>query len=206
VLAILFTGPSKPTPEDFTRTPFLVRRNAVINALEWLKLNHADYADIEISKEHMDQYEETMPPVSIEYRPAETNKVPEGTSVFDCEEEDGTAEGDCAFVVHRLTGETLQTMVPNALKALTLRHLNSNGKMLAVGHSDTLQSMWNNTQLYPQMFPWLFPYGLGGIGASSLSDKEHKRHLLMYHDKCFQTDINFPFVAFSHEQMKASTS
>ena len=28
----------------------------------------------------------------------------------------------------------------------------------------------------------------------------------MYHDKRFQTDINFPFVAFSHEQMKTSTT
>jgi hypothetical protein len=27
----------------------------------------------------------------------------------------------------------------------------------------------------------------------------------MYHDKRFQVDINFPFVAFSHEQIKAST-
>ena len=26
----------------------------------------------------------------------------------------------------------------------------------------------------------------------------------MYHDKRFQTDINFPFVAFSHEQMKTA--
>ena len=28
----------------------------------------------------------------------------------------------------------------------------------------------------------------------------------MYHDKHFQVDINFPFVAFSHEQMRAKTS
>ncbi|KAK0442208.1 hypothetical protein EV421DRAFT_1662255, partial [Armillaria borealis] len=28
----------------------------------------------------------------------------------------------------------------------------------------------------------------------------------MYHDKWFQTDIAFPFVAFSHEQIKASTT
>ena len=28
----------------------------------------------------------------------------------------------------------------------------------------------------------------------------------MYHDKRFQTDINFPFVAFSHEQIKTSTT
>lgn len=56
------------------------------------------------------------------------------------------------------------------------------------------------------MFPWLFPYGLGGIGSTTLSDKEHKRHLLMYHDKRFQTDINFPFVAFSHEQIKTAST
>jgi len=42
VLAIVFTGPTKPTLDDFNRTPFLVRRNHVAKALEWLKLNHAD--------------------------------------------------------------------------------------------------------------------------------------------------------------------
>jgi hypothetical protein len=208
VLAILFTGPCKPTAEDFARTPFLVRRNSVIAALEWLRLNHSDYADIQISKENVMQYEENMPPVSIEYRERLTNKVAEGTSVFDQEEEEGTVEGDCAFTVHGLTGENFNSMTPTALKAMALRHLNSGGKMLAVGHSDKFQSMWNNPQLYPQMFPWLFPYGLGGIGAASasISHKEHKRHLLMYHDKRFQTDVNFPFVAFSHEQVKTSTT
>ena len=90
VLAILFTGPSKPTPADFARTPFLVRRNAVINALNWLKLNHADYADIEVSETNMKQYQEDMPPVSVEYRESSSNKVPEGTSVFDQTEEEGT--------------------------------------------------------------------------------------------------------------------
>ena len=49
------------------------------------------------------------------------------------------------------------------------------------------------------------PLWPSGIGTTTLSDKEHKRHLLMYHDKHFQVDINFPFVAFSHEQIKAST-
>jgi len=206
VLAILFTGPSKPTAEDFARTPFLVRRNAVIAALEWLRLNHSDYADIQISHENAMQYDEGMPPVSVEYRQCETNKVPEGTSVFDHEEEEGSGEGDCVFTVHGLTGENLGTMTPNALKAIALKHLNSGGKILAVGHSDKIESMWNNPQLYPQMFPWLFPFGHGGIGTSSISHTVHKRHLLMYHDKRFQVDINFPFVAFSHEQVRASTT
>ena len=38
VLAILFTGPTRPTSKDFERTPLLIRRNAVAKALEWLKL------------------------------------------------------------------------------------------------------------------------------------------------------------------------
>ena len=208
VLAILFTGPCKPTSDNLNRTPFLVRRNYVAKALEWLKLNHCDYADIDISSNNLNQYDENSPPVSIEYREStgSTNKVVEGTSVFDMEVEDGTEEGECLFSVHGLTGEALETMSSNAIKAHALRHLNSGGKMLAVGHSNKFESMWNNPQLYPQMFPWLFPYGLGGIGTTNLSDMEHKRHLLMYHDKRFQVDINFPFVAFSHAQIKTSTT
>ena len=54
-----------------------------------------------------------------------------------------------------------------------------------------------------------FPYGLGGIGnkrgKSQLSDAQWKKHLLMYHDKRFQTDPYFPLVAFNHEQIKQAT-
>ncbi|KIK54338.1 hypothetical protein GYMLUDRAFT_177551, partial [Collybiopsis luxurians FD-317 M1] len=77
-------------------------------------------------------------------------------------------------------------------------------------HVPKPESIWNNVQLYPKMFPWLFPFGLGGIGSSSLSsskllDQMHKRLLMMYHNKQFQLDMSFAFVAFSHEQIKAST-
>jgi len=206
VLAILFTGPCKPSEADLTRIPFLVRRNRVMRALQWLKANHCDYANIEISTQNLESYSETEPPVSIQYQQSNTNKSPEGTSVFDNDIEDGTEEGDCSFTVHGLTGENLDTMTISAIKAQALHHLNNRGKFLLVGQSKKLESIWNNAQLYPQMFPWLFPYGLGRIGTTKLSDKEHKRHLLMYHDKRFQVDINFPFVAFSHEQTKASTT
>ena len=70
VLAILFTGPCKPTQEDLNQTPFLVHRNYVAKALNWLKLNHIDYADIEISIDSLNEYSENFPPVSIEYREA----------------------------------------------------------------------------------------------------------------------------------------
>jgi hypothetical protein len=151
-------------------------------------------------------YPENSPPVSVEYHCEVSNKVPEGTSTFDNEVDDGVATGECPFVVHGLTGAQLDTKTIDAQKALALRHWSNKGKALAIGRSPYAESIYDNPGLYPQLFPWLFPYGHGGIGSTSLSDKEHKRHLLMYHDKCFQQDTGFPFVAFSHEQIKASTT
>ena len=60
------------------------------------------------------------------------------------------------------------------------------------------------------MMPWLFPYGLGGIGNSKImgqmSSISQKKYLLMYHDKRFQTDPGFPLIAFNQEQIQESTS
>ena len=67
VLAFIYTGPCKPTKADFERTPLLVRKNKVRDALEWLKLNHSDYYDLEISYRNLDEYPEDGPPVSITY-------------------------------------------------------------------------------------------------------------------------------------------
>lgn len=208
VLAVLFTGPCKPTEKEFQRTPLLVRRKQVARALEWLKLNHSDYADIEIAYNELDRYPEESPPVTVEYQYSLSNKAEEGTSLFDDAPEDGVEQGDCPFVVHGLTGEQCDTKTVNALKGIALRHWNNHGGALAVSHDSQPLSIYNNPNLYPQIFPWLFPYGLGGIGgaSTSLSNKAHKRHLLMYHDKRFQKDICFPFVAFSHEQVVASTT
>jgi len=60
------------------------------------------------------------------------------------------------------------------------------------------------------MFPWLFSYGLGGLiqqmHKKKISDTKHKKLLLMYHDKCFQTDLYFFIIAFNYEQLKARTT
>ena len=210
VLAFIYTGPCKPTKADFIRTPFLVRRLKVFNALCWLKLNHVDYYDCEISDKNLASYPDEGPLVFVDYHPSSSNKFPESTSVHDIEEEDGTTEGPCPFIVHGITGEELSTKTMKTIKAIALRHLTSEGKILAIGHAETPESIYGNPQLFPSMLPWLFPYGLGGIGQiehkRKLSNMMHKRHLLMYYDKRFQKDPHFPLIAFNHEQMKESTT
>ena len=67
VLAFIFCGPCRPSPEDLERTPLLVRRKKVSDALEWLKLNHADYHDLDISQDNLKEYPENGPPVVVAY-------------------------------------------------------------------------------------------------------------------------------------------
>ncbi|KIM40842.1 hypothetical protein M413DRAFT_44362, partial [Hebeloma cylindrosporum] len=155
VLAFVFLGSARPTEEDLQRTPMLVRRNRVAAALEWLKLNHADYADLTISKKNLETYAVTGMPVAIDYRETnedQGNKIPSAMSKFDAENEEGTAEGPCPFTVHGLTGEEYSTLTIAGLKIRALQHLDKNGSSVGFGHEVQPESMYNNPQAYPQMF------------------------------------------------------
>lgn len=149
--------PCEPTEKDFRHTPLLVRRNHVAHALEWLKLNHTDYADLEIVYGELEHYPKDSPPVSVHYQHSLTNKVVEGTSVFDDTLDDGVEQGDCPFIVHGLMGDQLDTKSLTALEGISLRHWNNHSGVLAIPHNASLQSIYNNLNLYFQIFPWLFP-------------------------------------------------
>ncbi|KAJ7888215.1 hypothetical protein B0H13DRAFT_1888530 [Mycena leptocephala] len=59
ILALVFPGPAKPTEEDYVRTPML-------DALDWLKLNHKDYADLHISIENLNDLPEAGIPCGVD--------------------------------------------------------------------------------------------------------------------------------------------
>jgi hypothetical protein len=212
VLAFIFTGPAQPTDEDFKRSPMLVRRQKVLKALEWLKLNHRDYADLQISRQNLASYPLEGVPVNVIFKKTsgDSNREASTMSVYDDDVEEGTSHGPCPITVHGLSGTDYGTATIDILKARALSHLENEGKILAIGHDSCPQSMYDNPQAYPQMFPWLFPYGFGGIGQPSLKNKiselQHKRLLLMYHDKRFQHDLYFPIIAFNHEQLKGGVT
>ena len=208
IIAFMSTGVAQPTLKDMKRTLMLVHRQYISAALEWLKINHSDYADVQISQENLKLYPEEGPPVIIDYWSSIINKHKEATSVFDMEEEEGVHDGDCPFVVHGITGENYSTL--NKAQALALQHLITDQNILFVGHGSKPESMFKNPQLFLSMMPWLFPYGLGGIGNSKIigpmSSLAQKKLLLMFQDKRFQTDPGFPLIAFNQEQTKDSST
>lgn len=212
VLAVVFTGVVKPNEDDMRRTPVLVRRNQVKRALEWLKLNHRNYADLEIDYKALNTYALEDVPIGVWHKPLgadEGNVLATTKSIFDNEDELGTSEGPCPFTVHGLTTEKFSTMSSTERKLAAVQHLKNGGQFLAVGHAASPQSIWENPDLYPQMFPWLFPFGYGGVGQEAhkglISKENHLRWLLLYHDKRFQKDAGFLIVAFNHQLIKQNS-
>ena len=213
VLAFIYIGSSVPGPKELERTPIFVRRNKVADALEWLKLNHKGYADLDISYENLDSYDKDGPPVTVIYQ----KQTEQSDSLTENEyEEDltnGVKNGPCPFTVSGLAGEEIVNMLPNTITINAMRHLRENkGGVLAIGDDNVPRSIYNNPMLYSLMFPYLFPYGLGGVGNiettsyTKISSSTHKRNLLLYHDKHFQLDTYFPLIAFNHEQIKTATT
>jgi hypothetical protein len=205
ILAIYFTGPVKPVPRLLRRTPFFVRRTEIWKALNWLKLNNPEYEHIKIDAEQLLKYPIADCPIAIEYEEKTTNKVYESFGLDDQDQDDGTATGSCPFRVHGLASNRVESMSLNDMKTAGITYLREGGKMLGIGYAEEFESIYNNVQLYPRLFPWLFPYGLGGVGSGQLHETEHIRHLLLYYDRRFQTDPEFPLIAFNHKQIKTTT-
>ncbi|EPQ50222.1 hypothetical protein GLOTRDRAFT_108694 [Gloeophyllum trabeum ATCC 11539] len=149
VLAFIYRGPVQPTDEEFKRTPLLISHNQVAEALEWLRLNHIAYHDIDISYDNLKSYPQNQPPVVMSYHPQFKPKEGIAKSLHgSLDEEEGTASGPCPLVVHGVTGEQLHTKSIKSLKALTVKHLTSGGQVMALGHAENTESIYNNPQLF----------------------------------------------------------
>ncbi len=68
VLAFIFTAPTQPVEAQLRKVPLLVSHRKVSNALEWLKLNHAEYKDLIVSQKNLLTYEDNKIPVGITYQ------------------------------------------------------------------------------------------------------------------------------------------
>ncbi len=208
ILAIVVVGSARPSDEDFSRTPFLVRHRSFARSLEWLQVNSDTYEDIGFSAANLSEYPENRPVVGVIYREQAGTQGSENTASYDATSERGTSSGECAFIVHSVNAEDLASMTYDAKVALAIRHFDSGGRVLAYGHESRPESIYHNPKLYPGMFPWLYPYGKGGFEnvriETELDHIAHVRANLLYHDRRFQTDRCFPFIVFNQRQIRAS--
>ncbi|EIW61748.1 uncharacterized protein TRAVEDRAFT_116284, partial [Trametes versicolor FP-101664 SS1] len=162
-LTILFVGPCKPLPADLKRTPFIVRRRIVLAALRWLILNHRDYEGVSVSYENLAAYGDEEPPVNVIYRVGDGEIPVESQPGYGGRENEDVKDGECTFAVHGLTESDYVELSRDQRVAAAIKHFDAGGGALAYGHAAKPSSMYHNPQLYPRLFPWLYPYGLGGF-------------------------------------------
>lgn len=218
ILAYIFAGPENPSKDTLKRVPMFVRKNRVVQALQWLSLNHVDYFQIRYSPTNLDTYVDDDIPVSVSYvkEDGPTSSVPEATAVYDSNPDEGEIWDEVPFVVHGLApGDVVNTDDMRIMKAMAVKIVQKGTKVLSVGRSEQPLSTFTDCQLYARMFPWLFPYGLGGVGNGrgvlsrarcNVSATMWKRQLLMCSDKRFQRDPYFILLAFNHEQIKQAST
>ena len=93
--------------------------------------------------------------------------------------------------------------------ALAIKHLQEGNHVLGYGHAEKPEPTFYNPKLYPCLFPWLFPYRTGGISNELMLHNVHPRtqikHYPNYHDRRFQVDEYFPYIAFNQYQIKSSS-
>lgn len=94
------------------------------------------------------------------------------------------------------------------LRAAAVRHAKSQGKsFVQMAHGRNPVNEFFNANLFPSLYPTLFPYGCGGFEDKSrkkpLSLKDHAKLLFSMGDNRFQTHYSFLFTVFNMLQRRA---
>ena len=217
-ICIIFVGNSTLTKEWLRdkAKPLAVRREKVYKALTWLKENNPLYRDVEISEENIRSLPvDDVLPYHIE-QIAPDNAQETLTSGYDNRSENREAlphppHGDASVSTHYesvvMTDVDAHTPATQ-LRAAAVRHAKTNGRpFVQVGHGSSPSNEFFNVNLFPALYPTLFPYGCGGFEDSMrrkpISLKEHVKYLFSLRGRRFQTHYSFLFTAFNILQRRA---
>ena len=227
-ICVLFIGAHPPSTQWLREKakPLAVRGNKVRQALLWLKAHNRLYKNIEIDEgllTHLDSdpvlpfhVEHVTPSLAME-RSTDGYDPSQGLSF----ETSDTGNLD-SFVPTNSTdvnpevlfASVLITDVDNAvsssqLAAAAIRHLRrKGGGYLQIPHQPQPSNEFSNPDLFPMLYPTLFPYGIGGFDDNNrrvtVSMRRQVKHLLQLHDRRFQEHYSFLFTAFNilqHHEM-----
>ncbi|KAL1689115.1 hypothetical protein GGG16DRAFT_126716 [Schizophyllum commune] len=175
-ICVLFIGSTLPTAEWLRKhaKPLTVRPGKVRAALRWLKANNKLYEDIVINEqvlESMDSPEHILN-VHIEcVPPSEATET--RTARYDTIGSDELQRKPDGFeipwenvVIADIDGSASTT----DLRAAALRHLKQRGGgYVSIPHDPQPVDEFGSPDLFPMIYPTLFPYGIGGFNDPNRS-------------------------------------
>ncbi|THU90136.1 hypothetical protein K435DRAFT_608751, partial [Dendrothele bispora CBS 962.96] len=179
---VVFVGAEMPTKDWLKQyaKPLVFRKEKIQTALEWLKIHNPVYKDIQINYSLLNEMQsEELLPVDIDHI------LPEGESAAVTGRYDNGNDGyqpakDVLFegvVISDVSGNE----PANVLRRAASKHVwQSGGSYIRYPHGSKPVSEFGNDQLFPMMYPCLFPYGLGGFGCPNrrvpVGMKVHVKH------------------------------
>ncbi len=210
-ICVVFVGSCKPSKEWLLQKakPLIVRCEKVRAALIWLKHNNHLYHDISIDHTALDQIlEEDALPVEIKLRPDSDSLVAVNSTytsalhVSDSEPSVSLATLDQVMfqnaVVTDIEGNEVSV---KSMSLAALNHLRAGGAYIRMLHDNVPSNEYTDYNLFPLLYPTLFPYSIGGFEhperAVYVSMREHSNHFFRLSDRRFQEHFSFPFVVFN---------
>ena len=219
-ICVIFVGSSPPTNEWLQKKakPLAIRREKVRNALMWLKRHNPHYKDVLIDESILNSlpHEYTLP-VHVEHvlpsdeRDALTARY-DGTVIENATSQenqnnptagDSETESKADIPFQNVVIADVDGNAPsNELRAAAIRHIKKKGGgYVEIPHDPTPVNEFLNPDLFPMIYPTLFPYGIGGFEntqrTTRVSMKRHVKHLFNLSDRRFQEHYSFLFTVFN---------
>lgn len=205
-MCVVFVGSSRPSNE-WLRTkakPLLVRREKVRAALIWLKNNNPLYADVTINNEVLDSLpEESVAPVEITVETATESSDAVGARHDNVSPEhvDAAVPAESSFEKAVVADLDMTKLSSAQMSLAALSHLLRGREFLQIPHGPQACNEYEDFNLFPLLYPTLFPYGYGGFEhpnrKRAVGMKLHARHLFSLADKRFQEHYSFLFTVFN---------
>ncbi len=176
-ICVIFVGSSPPTAE-WLRTkakPLCVRREKVRKALVWLKQTLPEESTLLVHVEHV------IPSAERDCLTSRYDTMPTARA------NKGGEQGCIPF--NNVVITDVEGSAPsNELRAAAIRHMKKGrGGYIEIPHDATPVNEFFNPDLFPMIYPSLFPYGIGGFENSKrsvrVSMKRHTKHLFSLTDK-----------------------
>ncbi|KAF8351773.1 hypothetical protein F5887DRAFT_870466, partial [Amanita rubescens] len=183
-VCVLFVGAQMPS-RDYLLTharPVAVRANKVRRALEWLKKNNTLYKDVSINETVLQQIDQ------LHYLPYAVHRLSSNDVNDDAVSgyaESGSGrplidENENMLFENVFLADLSDSPTSHEMRDVALRHLLSGKPFIQIGHATSPENDFHNHNLFPSLFPTLYPYGVGGFEDPSrtvpVAFKEQLKH------------------------------